>query len=55
MRGGGAVEGVLAQGAEFRNARQAGLITDDHLVAEIGEVLAGRIEGRRSAEEITAY
>jgi ornithine cyclodeaminase/alanine dehydrogenase-like protein (mu-crystallin family) len=48
-------EGVLAQGAEFRNAREAKLITDDHLVAEIGEILAGRVEGRRSAEEITVY
>ncbi|WEK02606.1 MAG: ornithine cyclodeaminase family protein [Candidatus Sphingomonas phytovorans] len=48
-------EGVLAQGAEFLKAKAAGLIGDEHIVAEIGEVLAGRVEGRRSAEEITAY
>ncbi len=48
-------EGVLHQGAEFLRAKQAGLIGDDHIVAEIGEVLAGMIEGRRSAEEITVY
>lgn len=48
-------EGVLAQGAEFLNARKAGLIGDDHIVGEIGEVLAGTVEGRRSADEITAY
>jgi ornithine cyclodeaminase/alanine dehydrogenase-like protein (mu-crystallin family) len=48
-------EGVLAQGAEFRTAREAGLIGDAHIVAEIGEVLARRIEGRRSADEITVY
>ncbi len=48
-------EGVLQQGAEFLRAKQAGLIGDDHVVAEIGEVLAGKIEGRRSAEEITVY
>ncbi len=48
-------EGVLAQGAEFLNARKAGLIGDDHIVGEIGEVLAGRIAGRRSGDEITAY
>jgi ornithine cyclodeaminase/alanine dehydrogenase-like protein (mu-crystallin family) len=48
-------EGVLAQGAEFRRAKSAGLITDDHVIAEIGQVLAGAIEGRRSREEITAY
>ena len=48
-------EGVLAQGAEFLRARDAGLIGDRHIVGEIGEVLAGRIEGRRSRDEITAY
>jgi ornithine cyclodeaminase/alanine dehydrogenase-like protein (mu-crystallin family) len=48
-------EGVLSQGAEFLRARAAGLIGDDHIVAEIGQVLAGEIEGRRSAEEITVY
>ena len=48
-------EGVLAQGAEFLNAKKAGLIGDDHIKGEIGEVLAGKVEGRRSAEDITAY
>jgi ornithine cyclodeaminase/alanine dehydrogenase-like protein (mu-crystallin family) len=48
-------EGVLNQGAEFLRARAAGLVDDKHIVAEIGQVLAGEIEGRRSAEEITVY
>src|SRR5580704_17906312 len=48
-------EGVLAQGAEFLRAKAAGLIGDDHIVAEIGEVLDGKIEGRRSEHEITVY
>jgi len=48
-------EGVLRQGAEFLSAKQAGLIDDNHIAAEIGQVLAGEIEGRRSAEEITVY
>ncbi len=48
-------EGVLEQGGEFLRAKGAGLIDDDHIVAEIGQVLAGEIEGRRSAEEITLY
>jgi ornithine cyclodeaminase/alanine dehydrogenase-like protein (mu-crystallin family) len=48
-------EGVLAQGGEFLRAKAAGLIGDDHIVAEIGQVLAGDIKGRRSAEEITVY
>jgi ornithine cyclodeaminase/alanine dehydrogenase-like protein (mu-crystallin family) len=48
-------EGVLNQGAEFLRAKAAGLIGDDHIVAEIGQVLAGEIAGRRSPEEITVY
>jgi len=48
-------EGVLAQGGEFRRAREAGLIGDDHIAAEIGEVLAGRVAGRQSAGQVTIY
>jgi ornithine cyclodeaminase/alanine dehydrogenase-like protein (mu-crystallin family) len=48
-------EGVLQQGAEFLRAKAAGLIGDGHIVAEIGQVLAGDVEGRRSEEEITVY
>jgi len=48
-------EGVLQQGGEFLRAKAAGLVGDDHIVAEIGQVLAGEIEGRRSPEEITVY
>jgi ornithine cyclodeaminase/alanine dehydrogenase-like protein (mu-crystallin family) len=48
-------EGVLQQGAEFLRAKAAGLITDDHIVAEIGQVLAGDVQGRRSDDEITVY
>lgn len=48
-------EGVLAQGAEFLRAKQAGLIRDAHIAGEIGQVLAGDIAGRENAEQITAY
>jgi len=48
-------EGVLAQGSEFIRARDAGLIGDDHLLGEIGEVFAGRVEGRRSDADVTLY
>lgn len=41
--------------AEFLVAREAGLVTDDHIVAEIGEVLLGRVPGRTSATDITLY
>jgi ornithine cyclodeaminase len=48
-------EGVLRQGAEFLKAKQAGVIGDDHIAAEIGQVLAGDIAGRRSDKDITVY
>jgi ornithine cyclodeaminase/alanine dehydrogenase-like protein (mu-crystallin family) len=48
-------EGVLKQGAEFLHAKAAGRIGDDHVVAEIGEVLAGTLPGRQSPDQITAY
>ncbi len=48
-------EGVLTQGGEFLRAKKAGLVDDGHIAAEIGQVLADEIEGRRSPEEITAY
>jgi ornithine cyclodeaminase/alanine dehydrogenase-like protein (mu-crystallin family) len=47
--------GALQQGAEFLRAKTEGLIGDAHVVAEIGQVLAGDIAGRRSDQEITAY
>lgn len=47
--------GVLAQGAEFAIARDAGLVDDSHVVGEIGEVLAGSIQGREDDSQITIY
>jgi ornithine cyclodeaminase len=47
--------GVIAQGAELAAARDAGLVDDSHVAAEIGEVLAGRIAGRQNDEQITIY
>lgn len=48
-------EGVLAQGAEFLYAKAAGLIGDDHVVGEIGQVLGGDLPGRQSADQVTVY
>ena len=48
-------DGVLQQGAEFLRAKQAGLIDDSHIQAEIGEVLAGNAPGRRFSDEVTIY
>jgi ornithine cyclodeaminase len=46
---------VLRQGAEFLDAKAAGLVGDDHIAGEIGEVYENRIEGRRSRDEVTIY
>ncbi|PEQ12393.1 ornithine cyclodeaminase [Novosphingobium sp. PC22D] len=48
-------EGVLAQGAEFLKAREAGLVTDDHVLPELGHVLNGGTPGRLSRTDVTIY
>jgi len=48
-------EHVLAHGAEFLTAKRAGLVGDEHVVGEIGEVLLGKIPGRQNAEQVTVY
>lgn len=40
---------------EFLRAIAAGLVTEDCIQAEIGEVLAGTLPGRQSASDITVY
>lgn len=47
--------GVLSQGAEFLNAKAAGLVGDDHVLGEIGEVFAGTLPGRVTATDVTLY
>lgn len=47
--------GVLAQAAELAVARDAGIVTDDHVVGEIGDVFAGTLVGRESRSQITIY
>jgi ornithine cyclodeaminase len=48
-------EGVLRQGAEFLHAKSQALIGDDHVKAEIGEVMAGTMAGRLSTADVTIY
>lgn len=47
--------GVLAQAAELKIAREAGRIDDTHVIGEIGDVLAGRIQARENESQITIY
>lgn len=48
-------EGVRRQGAEWLHALEAGAVAEDHLLGEIGEVMAGEVLGRVSAEDVTVY
>jgi len=48
-------ESARAQASEFRRAVKAGIISDDHLLGEIGAVALGRIPGRRTESDITVY
>ena len=49
------VETIKIQGGEFRRALEAGVIKEDHIQAEVGEILLGRHPGRKFDEEITVY
>jgi ornithine cyclodeaminase/alanine dehydrogenase-like protein (mu-crystallin family) len=48
-------ESALNEAGDFLLARGEGLVTDDHIRAELGDVLIGRAEGRRSPDEITLF
>jgi ornithine cyclodeaminase len=47
--------GVLRQGGEILHAIAAGLIGEDHVLGEIGEVMAGRKPGRVTPDDVTLY
>ncbi len=46
---------ALAEAGELKRAIEAGAVTADHIAGEIGEVLLGRVQGRRGDGEITLY
>lgn len=46
---------VLAQGSEIRHAMASGVVTEAHLLGEIGEVLGGAVSGRTHDSDITLY
>lgn len=48
-------ESALNEAGDFLLAREDGAIADDHIIGELGEVLSGRVEGRRSDQEITLF
>ncbi|AJA08117.1 ornithine cyclodeaminase [Sphingopyxis fribergensis] len=48
-------EGVLAQGAEYLRASAARLVTEAHVLPEIGHVFSGAAPGRLAASDVTIY
>lgn len=48
-------EAIMAECGDVLLAIKEGAISEDHINAEIGEVLAGKKPGRTGAEEITLY
>jgi ornithine cyclodeaminase len=48
-------ESALAEAGDFLIPKAEGAVGDDHIVGEIGEILAGRLEARRSAGEVTLF
>jgi ornithine cyclodeaminase/alanine dehydrogenase-like protein (mu-crystallin family) len=46
---------ALAAAGELLDAIASGVVDEDHIAGEIGEVLLGRVSGRQSADEITVY
>jgi ornithine cyclodeaminase len=48
-------DSALALAGDFRRAKEAGAVTDDHIMGSIGDVLTGQVPGRRSDDEITLF
>jgi ornithine cyclodeaminase/alanine dehydrogenase-like protein (mu-crystallin family) len=48
-------ESALNEAGDFLIPKREGAIGDDHIVGEIGELLLGRVSGRRSADEVTIF
>jgi ornithine cyclodeaminase len=48
-------ESTLNEAGEFLIPRNEGVIGDDHIVGEIGEILIGKVGGRTAGEQITLF
>jgi ornithine cyclodeaminase len=48
-------ESIFNEGGDFLIPKKEGAITDEHVKAEIGEVLSGTKKGRENDEEITVF
>ena len=48
-------ESAQAEAGDFLLAKADGVVDDDHVLGEIGEVLTGRVAGRRTSDDITLF
>ena len=48
-------ESTINEAGDFLFPKKEGAIDDNHIVGEIGEILLGNVEGRRTADEITLF
>jgi ornithine cyclodeaminase/alanine dehydrogenase-like protein (mu-crystallin family) len=48
-------ESAMNEAGEFLLARNEGVVTDQHIVGELGDLLTGAVSGRQSDEEITLF
>ena len=48
-------ESALAEAGDFLIPRAEGVLTDDHILGELGEVVVGRVPGRSNPDEVTLF
>ncbi|MBL8958300.1 MAG: ornithine cyclodeaminase family protein [Gemmatimonadetes bacterium] len=48
-------ESVMAEAGDFLIPREEGVVDNTHIVGELGELVLGRVPGRRSADEVTIF
>jgi ornithine cyclodeaminase/alanine dehydrogenase-like protein (mu-crystallin family) len=48
-------ESTINESGEYRSALAEGAITAEHIAGEIGEILVGKVRGRKSDDEITLF
>ena len=48
-------ESTLNEAGDFLLARKEGIVDDSHIAGEIGDLIIGQIDGRRSSDEITLF
>jgi alanine dehydrogenase len=48
-------ESTVNEAGDFLFPKNEGAITDDHILGDLGDVLLGKVEGRRSPDDITLF